>query len=793
LAGGAAVTLANPTNAETITKSAMLTLSGNGDGSAKGALHAGDSGETSQWLGNITLNANATISAADNLLRLGNGTLYNNTISLGSNTLTLHTSSATGGIVPVNLADNTVPYDIFDATNLLINSSISGTGGLTKTGAGTATIVSFPSNSFSGATLITGGKLIIDGGGNAPIISSTSVTIGNVGSVGTANSVILQMGQSSTNSVNHMIGTSNGSSGTTSLTIYEDGLLDMNGGSNSFVNLTLRGGHIDSGDPSDEALLNVTGQISTQASNQTAVIEDGNLGMSSNSFAFNVANGGAAVDLQVDSVVQNGIGFTAGNLATSLSKTGTGTLLLTAANTYAGVTDVAAGVLAIQNSDGLGQGGATDANGTKVQAGAQLQLDGSGGNLTIANESLKLFGDGSSTTGELRNTAGNNTYNGFITLAGNSRINADSGSTLNITSLAGAGASIINGNAAGRQLTLGGEGDININSVIGSNVGTLIKDGTGTVTLAGQYSANTVTTIKDGTLALNMSAGGLSSATTVTIGDGVGSAGSASLLLAQSNQIANTAAISLGSDGIFNVNSNSETIASIAGTGTIILGTGQLSIGADDSNSSFGGKLSGTTDSILTKQGSGTLTLSSDVNASPGGFAGTMNLDAGMLLISASNTFANGSILNVAAGTTLKLSDAVVNFSNVNFTGSGTITLDFSGTSSLYVGTLNIAAGVTVNVINWANASDYFYAMNWTGGAVQGVTGQAPMNRVDFAGGTPEWTGANTKWLPWDNDGGGYHEITPVPEPSTYGAMLLGAMGALTGYRRWKRRTAAKK
>jgi hypothetical protein len=277
---------------------------------------------------------------------------------------------------------------------------------------------------------------------------------------------------------------------------------------------------------------------------------------------------------------------------------------------------------------------------------------------------------------------------------------------------------------------------------------------------------------------------GLSSATTVTIGDGTGAANSATLLLSQSNQIADAAAVSLNTDGQLNVNNNTETIGSIDVSGNILLGTGQLISGGTNASTSFSGTLSGASGSIFTKTGSGALTISSNVNTGSGGnFLGTLNLSAGTLaFLNATNTFSG--TLNVAAGTTLKLTDATVNVANLNFTGSGTITLDFSGTSSILnvTNTLNIAAGITLNIINWQNAADYFFATNWTG-AVVNLTGSAPMNQVVFD--SPTWVGNNTIWQGYD------HQITPVPEPSTYGALLLGAMGVLLGYRRFRRTKVA--
>ena len=787
LAGGAAITSGSPTNAQTITKSGTLSLSGSGATASTGALHAaGSSGQTSQWIGNITLSGNATISAADNLLIIGNGS-YTNTLNLNANTLTFNTTSATG-VTPVY---QPAPSFILDPTNILFNSAISGSGGIIKNGAGTVTIISYPSNSYTGSTVINDGKLIIGGPNNLPVIApgaSNSITVGD--NSGSAESAVLQMGflASGQAAKNYQIGGTSGtpasaSNATVSMTVNSDGLFNLNGGNNSLVGLTLQGGKVDMGAGYNSLLTITTGGITTNASSQTAQIVNGNLGMSSNSFAINVANGSAATDLKIDSIIQNGIGYTGGTSGTSLSKTGAGTLVLTGVNTYTGVTDIVGGVLNIQNNLALGQGGVTAANGTTVQNGGQLQLDGTLGNLTIANESLTLLGNGSSATGELLNNSGTNTYNGFITLAGNSRINANSGSTLNIASTSGASATIINGDVAGRTLTVGGAGDTNISSVVGSNIGTLVKDGAGTLTLSGQYSANSITNVKDGTLNLNLTNGitGASSPT-VTIGDGVGTANSATLLLSQSNQIADTAAVTVNSDGQFNVNGKTETVGSIAGSGNILLGTGQL-IAGDTNNTTFSGKLAGGAASSLTKTGSGTLTISSNVNAVAGDFLGTLNLNAGTLaFLNATNTF-NGT-LNVAAGTTLKLTDATVNVANLNLTGTGTITLDFSGASSVLNVTTNlsIGAGVTLNIINWQNAADYFFATNWDG-TVLGTQGTGQEAQVVFN--APTWTGANTKWQSYDN------QITPVPEPTTYGALLLGAMGTLLGYRRYRQSKGA--
>ncbi|MBI2498301.1 MAG: autotransporter-associated beta strand repeat-containing protein, partial [Opitutae bacterium] len=363
---------------------------------------------------------------------------------------------------------------------------------------------------------------------------------------------------------------------------------------------------------------------------------------------------------------------------------------------YTGLTSVTAGVLNIQNSSALG----TTAAGTTVTTGEQLQLQGG---IAVGAETLSLTGTGVGTTGALRNISGDNSFAGAITLTGDTQINADAGSLALSGGITG----------ATNNLTIDGGGDTNISGAIATTTGDLIKQGTGTLALSG---ANTYT-----------------GATTITAG---------TLRLDAANVLSDSTAVSIASGATFAVNGQTETIASLAGSGTVDFGSGTL-VTAGNASTTFSGAFTGP--GTFTKQGTGILTLDTNLT-----FNGTFNL----------------------AGGTLRLSDISLSLGTLNITGNSTI--DFAGTSaSLLVTTLNISAGVTLNITNWSDAVDYFYATNWTG-ATTDTRGVAPMNQVTFNG----FTAADTQWQGYD------YQVTPVPEPATYGALLLGALTALITWRR---------
>jgi hypothetical protein len=135
---------------------------------------------------------------------------------------------------------------------------------------------------------------------------------------------------------------------------------------------------------------------------------------------------------------------------------------------------------------------------------------------------------------------------------------------------------------------------------------------------------------------------------------------------------------------------------------------------------------------------------------------------------------------HLPAGGTLALNATTLTVGTLHITGNSILDFGNSTASVLNATTFVIDAGVTLTITNWANGVDYFFATNWTG-ATANVRGAAPMNQVAFTG----FSAASTAWQSYDQ------QITPVPEPSTYGALLIAFAGAVTLWRRARSRPAA--
>ncbi len=418
--------------------------------------------------------------------------------------------------------------------------------------------------------------------------------------------------------------------------------------------------------------------------------------------------------------------------AGTLTKDGSGTLTLTRANAYTGSTLVSTGVLNIQHATALG----TSAGGTAVTSGAVLQIQGG---ITVGAEALAISGNtGIAVNGALRSISGNNTYGGVLTLAGNTRINSDADTlTLSATnSITGAGI-----------LGFGGAGNGVVDGAITTGASNLLKDGSGTWTLAGVNTYSGVTTIRDGVLSINSikDANGTSSALgapvdstkgTIAIGYNAlsaqlrytggaqntnrvinlaGTTGGATIDQSGSGLLKFTSALtatgagaktltlqgsSSGSGEIAGeiVNGSGTTSITKAGSGTWTLSGANTYTGSTTINS--GGTLQlgsgGTTGSLdpssaiedngtLTFNRSDTLTQGTHFSSVISGTGNVIQL-GGTVVLNGENTYQGGTTVS---GGTLKVNNTVG-----SGTGTGSVVI---GTGATLMGTGRMAGNVTVN------------------------------------------------------------------------------------------------
>ena len=155
--------------------------------------------------------------------------------------------------------------------------------------------------------------------------------------------------------------------------------------------------------------------------------------------------------------------------------------------------------------------------------------------------------------------------------------------------------------------------------------------------------------------------------------------------------------------------------------------------------------------------------------------------DTGTLIMGGPGSLTFGAGMNLSNGTltlfggTLKLNGYTSTFGTLNVASNSILDFGTSGSSVLNIlNSLTVNSGVTLTIQNWTDTVDYFYSLT--------NPGADSLGRIVFTG----FTGADTKWVPY----GSTYQITPVPEPATYGAalMLLGlSAGAWLRRRRQNR------
>jgi autotransporter-associated beta strand protein len=780
-----------------------LTINGNGSG-AFGVTSAAllNFSDNNTWTGDIALASNASIGSETGLLTITGGVSGNFALTVLGNDSTI----LSGVISTASLTKEGAP------STLTLNGAEANTyAGLTTVSAGTLVLDKDAdgTTAVAGNISVGGGTLQWNENNQVANTSSITMTSGAVDLNGMDETVtsFSNSGGTFTTGAGHLTGTgatvtwSGGTNTVNADGVVEDAHIVITGGTNTVegqgagttggvLQLNAAGAGLEmtgstltlNSDAGVAGKLLLKGNVSTNASASTSTIANGlalankgTVDLDGGTRTFTVANGAAATDMSISAVIANG----------GLTKTGAGTLTLSGANTYAGATTLTLGTLRAETDAAALGAGALVLNGGTLQLASDAPTNFGrattvGGDVTIESDTVTAVAGVTQTLGTLSIGANTLTVN-----EGGNATGATSGLTFGATTLTGA--ATINSNTiglttlgavtgTGNGLTVTGAGNTTLSGGLNTSTGgTLTKSGTGTFTLssAGSYTGATAinagvvdvqnntslgtttgtTTVASGA-AVQIDGNGLTIAEAITLnGSGV-SGGGALRNLANDN--AWTGAITLGAvPGGARINSDGGTLTLSTGG---ITGEGQnLTVGGAGHTTISG--IIGTTTGGVTKDGSGTLTLSGantytgatsitagklvdsgsiadtsnvtvngataifDLGASHNDTVGTVTLQGGgqitgtgtsALTSSASYVMQNGSVTAILAGTggLNKTTADTVTLSGANaFTGATAVsggTLTLSGTAGAVAASSGVAisGGSTLDLANTAAANN---------------------------------------------------------------------------------------
>jgi autotransporter-associated beta strand protein len=336
--------------------------------------------------------ANASSGFSTSLVKSGAGTVvltasntYSGPTYIYGGTLQVGDGTTDGSIANTTaIADGgTLAFNLVGAQT--VGVVISSGGSLIKSGPGTLTLSA--TNTYTGGTTVNGGTLVLTAAGTASGGAIRgNLTINNGGTVTAA-------------ALYDVLGTATGTNVPT-LTINAGGVFniaDTAGNDGYDTNLVLAGGSVtntSSGGFQFNTGYGISSSGPTTSTISAPVVIRGT------SFPIATAAGVASgVDLMISGPVSNGSGGTA-----PISKTGTGVLQLTGANTYTGGTLVTGGTLRVDNPTGMGTGtgpviigdGANASTG--VLAGTGSAGNGSVGLVTIQKGGTITAGTGATAT-----------------------------------------------------------------------------------------------------------------------------------------------------------------------------------------------------------------------------------------------------------------------------------------------------------------------------------------------------------------------------------------------------------
>ncbi|ECU5992145.1 AIDA autotransporter-like protein ShdA, partial [Salmonella enterica subsp. enterica serovar Meleagridis] len=467
---GATMNLSGTTNSALWVKSGTLIV--NGAMTAKGAtvdsgttLQIGNGGTLGAFNGDIVDNGTLTfnrsdaaaygsvISGSGNVVKQGGGelTLSNNNSYSGGTTIAEGTLTATaGGALGSGNIDNRayLKLDAASASDPFIVADLTTHSGATvEIGAG-STLQANTLTQQDGSTLTA----------DLTETSGPAIRAKNVNLDGTLN-VASPASQEPIRSTDDLI----------SLALIESD----NAISGDFDDITINGNAMN-----PDAFITVVGQKNVNDTHYDLVetltwyADRDNAAIDAHG-TFNLAD--ADDSFTVNTVLEN-VDANSGWNGQSLTKTGAGTLILNAENTYTGGTTISDGTLIANNVEALGTGNVTDNATLELNTGGDFNnnISGSGQVVKSGDKTLTL--------------SGANSYTGGTTI---------SGGTLVASNVEALGSGDVTDNAT-LELNTGGDFTNNI-----GGTGSVVKSGDKTLTLSGTNSYTGGTTISGGTLVAN--------------------------------------------------------------------------------------------------------------------------------------------------------------------------------------------------------------------------------------------------------------------------------------------------
>jgi autotransporter-associated beta strand protein len=678
-------------------------------------------------VGNDTGSANATLDIGVDGVTIGRAVQV---VAGSSGTKTLGTSLSSGTATYSGAVDlaTSATLTAGGTANAVFSGQISGAGGITKSGNGTVTLSGGVGNTFTGASTVSAGTLLLNKTSGNALATNVTVNSGGTLLLGAGNQIaaatvtlgggIFDLGGFTDTIDTLQLNSGTLTNGTLTATTYNlaGGTAAGNLGTgtiNASANTALNG-------TAAATAINITGGTMTLGSagrltgtTPTVMITNGAelaLGGNESIGTLNLTNGtvSGSGTLSVSSAINAQQGTLSANIggAAGLTKTSANTVTLSGSNSFAGAVAVNGGTLILTNGNALANTAAVTLANT---VGVTLQID--------SNETIGSLASVASSAGAVAlgantltlNQSGDTTYGGTITGTG-------------VLAKTGAGTLTLN-----RSGAVGADFDVSIS-------GGTVELSRGGAAISGILGSGNKVFLDGGTVEFSASSGGNGA---ITFG-GIDVRTNSSILINRTSAadshstsinapltFTNNATLSMAYGA--NVSGGITTFSGTAGHTLFSNGTLQLGIYGVTISTAIGesgGSFS------FTKTGSGTLSLTAENT-----YTGDTVVSQGELRLTGSGRLSDSSLLSVASGASafIGASDTIkglsgagtISVSNTTtLTTSNTATDTFSGTITNLGGFAKVGAGTQV----LSSASSSYGGTTTVGGGTLQVSTLANSN-----------------------------------------------------------------